>query len=171
MTPAHDERLSAWVAARPDVRAVYARGDGLEVHYADGRVALASRGADDSAWVDVRAPGAATLRSGPRAPHDAFGVLAAGGAAATGEPGVVRAPTAGILARLDVRDGDAVVPGQALAVVEVMKMQVELRADVGGQLTLGAHAAGQHVARGAVLMRITPSADVSTAPSTSSSSL
>ena len=52
------------------------------------------------------------------------------GPAASGE--VIESPIPGLVVALKVRVGDVVVKGQAVAVVEAMKMQNELTAQVGG---------------------------------------
>jgi len=52
------------------------------------------------------------------------------GPAASGE--TIESPIPGLVVALKVKVGDTVVPGQAVAVVEAMKMQNELTATVGG---------------------------------------
>ena len=156
MSTAQEDRFAAWAAARSDVRAVRVCTAGVEIHYTDGRVLLASRSPDDSSWVDVRTPGQPTLRSGPRAPRSAFGAFGGAGPERARAPGDMRAPSAGTLVRLLVQEGDRVEAGQLLGVIELMKMEIELRADVSGRVRDCRVSAGQSVARDAALLRIDP---------------
>jgi biotin carboxyl carrier protein len=55
------------------------------------------------------------------------------GPAASGE--VIESPIPGLVVALKVRVGDVVAKGQAVAVVEAMKMQNELTAQVGGTVS------------------------------------
>ncbi|OWK29131.1 acetyl-CoA carboxylase biotin carboxylase subunit [Sphingomonas mucosissima] len=62
------------------------------------------------------------------------------------------APMSGLLVRLDVRAGDAIVAGQALGVIEAMKMENVLRAPGDGTVAAVRAAAGQSVATDQVLV-------------------
>jgi biotin carboxyl carrier protein len=55
-----------------------------------------------------------------------------------------------------VSDGDRVEAGQVLGVIELMKMEIELRADIPGHVRDCRVAAGQGVERDAALLRIEP---------------
>jgi acetyl/propionyl-CoA carboxylase alpha subunit len=79
------------------------------------------------------------------------------GAAATGV-GVATAPMPGKIARVLVSAGDAVEPGDPLVVLEAMKMETTLRAEIAGTVTAVAVAAGAMVEAGSVLVEIAPSA-------------
>jgi acetyl-CoA/propionyl-CoA carboxylase biotin carboxyl carrier protein len=69
---------------------------------------------------------------------------------------VISAPMQGTVLRVAVADGDEVTAGQELIVVEAMKMENPLRAPHPGRVT-GLHAAaGDTVAQGTVLCRVTP---------------
>ncbi|MGI5186827.1 biotin carboxylase N-terminal domain-containing protein [Promicromonospora sp. CA-289599] len=69
--------------------------------------------------------------------------------------GVVLAAMPGTLARVEVRDGDPVVAGQALGVLEAMKMEVALLAPADGVVRVRA-AAGDQVAARQVLFEMDP---------------
>ncbi|WP_423463932.1 biotin carboxylase N-terminal domain-containing protein [Promicromonospora sp. MS192] len=72
--------------------------------------------------------------------------------------GVVVAVMPGSLARVEVRDGEAVTAGQALGVLEAMKMEVALVAPADGVVRVRA-AAGEQVAARQVLFEVTTGAD------------
>jgi acetyl-CoA/propionyl-CoA carboxylase biotin carboxyl carrier protein len=69
--------------------------------------------------------------------------------------GVVLAAMPGTLARVEVRDGDLVVAGQPLGVLEAMKMEVALLAPADGVVRVRA-AAGDQVAARQVLFEMEP---------------
>ncbi len=66
----------------------------------------------------------------------------------------VSAPMPGLVVALRVKPGDTVAPGQAVAVVEAMKMQNELLARVGGVVTDVMVAERQTVSSGQPLVRM-----------------
>jgi geranyl-CoA carboxylase alpha subunit len=66
----------------------------------------------------------------------------------------VRAPVAGVVARLAVQAGDRVAAGQPLACVEAMKMEMWLQAGAAGTVVALRAAAGDTVAAGAVLVEL-----------------
>jgi acetyl-CoA/propionyl-CoA carboxylase biotin carboxyl carrier protein len=76
-------------------------------------------------------------------------------AAAELSDGVVLAAMPGTLARVEVRDGDLVTAGQALGVLEAMKMEVALLAPSDGVVRVRA-AAGDQVAARQVLFEMEP---------------
>jgi 3-methylcrotonyl-CoA carboxylase alpha subunit/acetyl-CoA/propionyl-CoA carboxylase biotin carboxyl carrier protein len=76
-------------------------------------------------------------------------------AAAELSDGVVLAAMPGTLARVEVRDGDPVVAGQSLGVLEAMKMEVALLAPADGVVRVRA-AAGDQVAARQVLFEMEP---------------
>lgn len=76
-------------------------------------------------------------------------------AAAELSDGVVLAAMPGTLARVEVRDGDLVVAGQSLGVLEAMKMEVALLAPADGVVRVRA-AAGDQVAARQVLFEMEP---------------
>jgi len=66
----------------------------------------------------------------------------------------VRAPMPGRIVAVPVSVGEDVKPGQALIVIEAMKMQNELLASAGGRVAEVHVRAGDTVERGAVLLRL-----------------
>ncbi len=78
-----------------------------------------------------------------------------GGAGAAGG-GVVRSPMPGRVVKVLVEVGDAVTAGQGVAIVEAMKMENELRAEVAGTVTAVHVAADDRVDGDAELVTIEP---------------
>jgi glutaconyl-CoA/methylmalonyl-CoA decarboxylase subunit gamma len=78
------------------------------------------------------------------------------GASSAAAVGAVRAPMAGKLLRLEVRLGDAVKTGQAVAVIEAMKMENELVAPLDGVVVELGPAAPSAIEKGALVARIEP---------------
>lgn len=79
-----------------------------------------------------------------------------------GGPVEVRAPMPGLLVALEGAPGARVTAGQTLAVIEAMKMQMELCAPQGGTVREVRAQAGAEVTGGQVLLVIVPEADTST---------
>jgi biotin carboxyl carrier protein len=71
-------------------------------------------------------------------------------------PRTVRAVMPGIVVKIAVEIGAIVQAGDALLVVEAMKMQNEIRAEAAGVASKVHVKAGQSVAAGALLVEITP---------------
>jgi pyruvate carboxylase subunit B len=69
-------------------------------------------------------------------------------------PAPLVAPMPGLVVRVNVQPGDTVEPGQALVVIEAMKMENELRAGSGGTVSAVAVRAGMAVEKGTVLVEI-----------------
>jgi acetyl-CoA/propionyl-CoA carboxylase biotin carboxyl carrier protein len=89
------------------------------------------------------------------------GLAAAGGASATAavaqesvDEAAVAAPIAGNLHAWKVGEGDAVQAGDVIAVMEAMKMEMQVTAHRSGRITLQA-AAGSYQAAGSCIARIT----------------
>jgi biotin carboxyl carrier protein len=74
------------------------------------------------------------------------------------DAGAAVAPMTGVLARVEVQAGDAVVKGAALCVVEAMKMQFVVRAPRDLVVASVAAAAGARVDIGQVLVAFAPGA-------------
>jgi 3-methylcrotonyl-CoA carboxylase alpha subunit/acetyl-CoA/propionyl-CoA carboxylase biotin carboxyl carrier protein len=72
--------------------------------------------------------------------------------------GVVLAVMPGSLARVEVRDGERVIAGQPLGVLEAMKMEVALVAPADGVVRVRA-AAGDQVAARQVLFEMEPESE------------
>jgi biotin carboxyl carrier protein len=99
--------------------------------------------------VDGRSYRAEALDERTRAIRD----LSAATAAAAG-PAPLVAPMPGLVVRVQVAEGDAVAAGQALVVMEAMKMENELRATTAGTVRRVAVAPGTAVEKGAVLVEL-----------------
>lgn len=69
-------------------------------------------------------------------------------------PAPLKAPMPGLIVRVHVQVGDAVQPGQALVVMEAMKMENELRATAGGTVKSILAEAGTAVEKGALLIEL-----------------
>jgi biotin carboxyl carrier protein len=67
-------------------------------------------------------------------------------------PQPVRAPMPGLMVRINVSTGDRVVAGQAVATMEAMKMENELRAPGAGRVKAVLVKVAQAVEKGAVLV-------------------
>lgn len=78
------------------------------------------------------------------------------GGAARASADEVRSPMTGKVVALPARAGDAVRPGQVLAVVAAMKMEFRLEAPRAGTVADVLCAAGDKVDLGAVLLRLEP---------------
>ena len=115
-------------------RVIARRGD------ARGRYALT---------VDGRTYAADAVDERTRAIRD----LSAASAGAAG-PAPLVAPMPGLVVRIDVSEGDAVASGQALVVMEAMKMENELRAPSAGTVKRVAVAPGTAVEKGTVLVEL-----------------
>ena len=79
--------------------------------------------------------------------------LAAAARAAAG-PAPLVAPMPGLIVRVTVRAGDAVVAGQGLVVMEAMKMENELRATAAGVVKTVHAVPGSAVEKGALLVEL-----------------
>ncbi len=74
------------------------------------------------------------------------------GAAAPEDEAIIAAPMAGLLVALEVAAGDAVRPGQRVAVIEAMKMQMEVKASGAGSVVSVGVSVGANVVGGQALM-------------------
>lgn len=66
----------------------------------------------------------------------------------------VKAPMQGLIARIPVKVGDRVAVGQTVVVLEAMKMQNDIPADVAGTVTAVLVSEGQVVSRGDILVTV-----------------
>jgi acetyl-CoA/propionyl-CoA carboxylase biotin carboxyl carrier protein len=104
-------------------------------------------------WLpETPAAGDAGARGGPRGGKVSKPRLAAGGGA--GGDGTVSSPMQGTIVKVLVAQGDAVEPGQALLVLEAMKMENHINAEGGGTVKEVRVAAGDTVGTGDVLIVI-----------------
>ena len=67
-------------------------------------------------------------------------------------PQPVKAPMPGLIVRINVKAGDEVAAGQAVAAMEAMKMENELRAPAAGRVKAVLVTVGQAVEKGALLV-------------------
>jgi biotin carboxyl carrier protein len=75
-----------------------------------------------------------------------------GTTAAAAGPRPVRAPMPGLIVRVEVEPGQEVRAGQPIVIMEAMKMENELRAEVAGRVAQVVVSAGQAVEKGAILV-------------------
>jgi len=134
---------------KPQLVQLQARADGSQraiTPWGELEVVSARRGAE--VWADL--PGRRLTARVERARPSS------GAASNASAAGVVRAPMAGKLLRLDARLGDAVKAGQTLAVIEAMKMENELVAPLDGVIVELGQAAPSAVDKDALIARIEP---------------
>ena len=101
-------------------------------------------------WVPESAAAPAAAPSKRRAAASSGG----GGGAGTGE---IAVPMQGTIVRVNVSAGDAVASGDALVVLEAMKMENNIDSDVAGTVTEVRVAEGDSVGAGDVVVVIAPS--------------
>lgn len=82
------------------------------------------------------------------------GTRKAGAAQGKANPGVISAPMPGKITRVSVNKNDAVKRGQALVVMEAMKMEYTLEADRDGRVSEVNVSSGMQVGLGDVLVRV-----------------
>jgi biotin carboxyl carrier protein len=79
-----------------------------------------------------------------------------GAGTSTHADGKVESPMPGNIIKVCVGEGDTVETGQAVVVIESMKMQNEIPAPVGGEVSKVSCSVGDQVSFGDVLVEITP---------------
>jgi len=120
---------------------------GDEVHRV---IVRARRGKGDyTLWIDGHTYDVEALDERTRTIRD----LTAKAGGPTG-PVPLTAPMPGLIVRVDVKPGDVVAPGQALIVMEAMKMENELRATGAGTVRVVRVSQGDAVEKGAVLVEL-----------------
>ncbi|HEX8851530.1 MAG TPA: biotin/lipoyl-containing protein [Gemmatimonadaceae bacterium] len=77
-----------------------------------------------------------------------------GASAAAAGPAPLKAPMPGLVVRVNVAPGDEVAAGQALVVIEAMKMENELRAAAPGRVKAVRATLGEAVEKGALLVEM-----------------
>ena len=100
-------------------------------------------------WIDGHRYDVEALDERQRAIRD----MSAARQVATG-PAPLVAPMPGLVVRVHVQPGDEVQPGQALVVMEAMKMENELRAVAAGRVRAVPVTAGTAVEKGTVLVEL-----------------
>jgi biotin carboxyl carrier protein len=78
---------------------------------------------------------------------------------AAGSSDQIVAPMPGKVTKILVQEGNVVSQGQAVLVMEAMKMEYTLKADIDGEIEVIHCSAGEQVALGKALVKIKPSAD------------
>ena len=76
-----------------------------------------------------------------------------------GGGGTVRAPMHGQLLEITVKIGDDVSKGDKIAILEAMKMQHEILADIDGTVAEVASVAGTQIAANDLIMNIAPNSE------------
>ena len=112
------------------VRGLRTAAGELILWHSDGAVSFASRGPDGQLWVDQRGADGQVSRAGPLgAARATLGARAGSTMGAGGAPSDrVLARTAGTVSRVHVAAGEAVVQGQKLITIELMKMELHVEA-------------------------------------------
>lgn len=151
------------------------RGDGLYVVDPDGREFAVDLAAVSGSGSYALLVGLASLPVSASGPNDdlvlhigsetwhavvldareAAAQAAEGGRSRRKSDGRVRSVMPGIVREVRVGEGDAVVAGQTLLILEAMKMQNEIRADADGTVKSVHVAAGNAVAKGDALVTLT----------------
>ncbi|KHD88658.1 MAG: acyl-CoA carboxylase subunit alpha [Bdellovibrio sp. ArHS] len=80
-------------------------------------------------------------------------------AGAAGSSDQVMAPMPGKVTKILVSTGDSVTAGQAVLVMEAMKMEYTLKADIAGMINSIDCTVGEQVALGKALIKIKPASD------------
>lgn len=138
-------------------RVVNARVDAAGVHLLDGPLSQRVLLGGDDARRDV-ALGGHTTRLAVLDPQAARVRAMRGASGVGGGDNRVVSPMPGRIVKVQVAEGDTVVVGQGVVIVEAMKMENELRAGVAGVVKTVRCAAGDLVEGGAELVVIEPAA-------------
>jgi len=151
--PASVARFEVALQCQGEVRRMLAPPEGLRivsrsadiVRYAEGGVQRRALYNDDGERLQIAIDGAVHTFSEPSpVPRNE----------STADARRARAPVAGVVAKLAVAEGDAVVHGQALVCVEAMKMEMWLHAGAAGTVKQVLVAERQTVAAGALLVEL-----------------
>jgi glutaconyl-CoA/methylmalonyl-CoA decarboxylase subunit gamma len=120
-----------------------------------GQVKVAVNGKSFDVVVEEGAPAAPQARSAAPVQQAAAKTPAvARPTAAVAESGVVLAPIPGLILAIKVNVGDAVEPGQCVAIMEAMKMENDLTAPLAGIVQEIMVQKGAEVSTGQAIMRI-----------------
>ncbi len=140
----HDGALTLSIAGRSAPLAFSRNGGGIDVRYAGERqtVTVYSTGELDHVFTDR---GATQILATNLLAHAGEGLV---------DLGRLTAPMPGKVVSFSVKAGDKVAKGQALAVMEAMKMEHTIAAPADGVVTELMYAPGDQVAEGAELLSI-----------------
>ncbi|HEY4397796.1 MAG TPA: biotin carboxylase N-terminal domain-containing protein [Acidimicrobiia bacterium] len=148
-----DPALLAGTAPVPVAPGAEAGADAVELEEHTIPVEVDGKRFSVRVWLpETPAADAAGAPSGPGRGKVSKPRMAAGGGA--GGDGTVSAPMQGTIVKVLVAQGDAVEPGQALLVLEAMKMENHINAEGGGTVKEVRVAAGDTVGTGDVLIVI-----------------
>ena len=104
------------------------------------------------------APAAAPVQAAPQAsapaPQPAAAAAPAPAAKPAGEGKAVTSPLPGVIIEVSVKEGDTVAAGQKVAVLEAMKMEIEIQAEKAGVVTKIHVSKGDSVLEGASIVTI-----------------
>lgn len=105
-----------------------------------------------------RPPLGAIFMGGGFVPQHAAAASAAGAAAGTSadDGEAVRAPLAGTVVRIPVKEGQDIAEGDVMVVLEAMKMETEITASVAGTVSAILVSVGDAVTGGAPLVTVNP---------------
>jgi 3-methylcrotonyl-CoA carboxylase alpha subunit len=144
LTYLHDGALALTVGNVSGALSFSRVGEGLDVHFAGERFTCAvyASGETDHVFIDR---GAAAIVSLDLLAHAGEGVV---------EGGRLTAPMPGKVVSFTVKPGDKVSKGQALAVMEAMKMEHTIAAPADGTVQELLYAPGDQVAEGAELLKL-----------------
>ena len=117
-------------------------------------VQVEEKGAATVAAAPVAAPAPTAAPAPAAAPAASEAPAAAPAAAAAGEGTEVNAPMPGTILKILVSAGQAVTKGQAVVVLEAMKMENEISSPVDGTVTAVCVNQGENVDAGKVLVTV-----------------
>ncbi len=148
-----DPALLAGAAPAPVAQGAEADVDGVQLEERTIPVEVDGKRFSVRVWLpETPAAGDVAARGRPGGGKVSKPRIAAGGGA--GGDGTVSAPMQGTIVKVLVAEGDAVEPGQALLVLEAMKMENHINAEGGGTVKEVRVAAGDTVGTGDVLIVI-----------------
>lgn len=99
-------------------------------------------------------PAPVAAPAGQTAPSPSAPAAAPVQTAPAGSGTAVKSPLPGVIISIDVKEGQAIKKGQKVAVLEAMKMENEIQADVDGTVTAIFVQKGDSVLEGADLLKI-----------------
>ena len=104
--------------------------------------------------VEMDTPVASPLAAAPAPAATPAAAAAPAPAKASGTGKAVTSPLPGVIIEVSVKEGQAVKAGQKIAVIEAMKMENEIKADVDGTVTAILVNKGDSVLEGAEIVKI-----------------
>ena len=104
--------------------------------------------------VEMDTPVASPLAAAPAPAATPAAAAAPAPAKASGTGKAVTSPLPGVIIEVSVKEGQAVKAGQKIAVIEAMKMENEIQADVDGTVTAILVNKGDSVLEGAEIVKI-----------------